>query len=223
MQLETLYRLDERGRITSTREPAPSRGPRFTLIRSATGVAWAARAGTPPEVVDTLADLVAEEPALGDGDGEPRHAAEYLAAVGGHISSGPAFTFPEPLEIQDRGRLEVIPVEDLDVSGAHFSGWSEEEIPSRVPVLGVIDQGRAVSLCFCARRSHAVAEAGLETAVAYRGRGLAPRVTAAWAASVRSEGLLPIYSTRWTNTASLAVARKLGLDVAAEGWSLLDP
>ena len=38
----------------------------------------------------------------------------------------------------------------------------------------MVEDGDAVSVCFCARRSSAAAEAGLETAAAFRGRGLGP-------------------------------------------------
>ncbi|MYA61126.1 MAG: GNAT family N-acetyltransferase [Dehalococcoidia bacterium] len=77
-----------------------------------------------------------------------------------------------------------------------------------------------MSVCFCARRSDSVAEAGLETAEAYRGQGLGTRVTAAWANAVRTSGRVPLYSTSWSNGASLAVARKLGLVAYASSWSV---
>jgi hypothetical protein len=77
-----------------------------------------------------------------------------------------------------------------------------------------------VSVCFCARQSAAAAEAGLETAERFRGRGLGPRVTAAWALAIRASGRLPLYSTSWSNEASLAVARKLRLEACASDWSL---
>lgn len=223
LQLETLYRLDAQCRITSTREPDPSRGPRFALIRSRSAVAWAVRVDTPPEVVDALADLVADEPPLEAPVREPRHAAEYLAAAGGRVVSGPAFTFPEATRPADHQAPNVVPIGDLAVIRHHFSGWSTDEIAERRPILGAVDESYAVCLCFCARRSKAAAEAGVETAEPYRGRGLAPRTTAAWAATVRAAGLVPVYSTQWSNAASLAVARKLSLETAAEYWTIVDP
>lgn len=66
------------------------------------------------------------------------------------------------------------------------------------------------------------ADAGLETAEAYRGRGFGAHVTAAWAAEIRASGRMPLYSTFWDNHASLAVARKLGLLAYASSWSLTD-
>lgn len=223
VQLETQYRLDAQGQIVSTREPRASRGPRLALIRSTTQVAWAVRAGTPPATVDTLAALIADEPPLGVVGDEPRHAAEYRTAVDGSIVSGPAFAFPRPVRGPHRAQHDVVLVEDLATISRQFSGWSQHEIPARQPIVGILEDGDAVSLCFCARRSAIAAEAGIETAQPYRGRGLAARVAIAWAAAVRAEGLVPIYSTQWTNSASLAVAHKLGLEAVADDWTLVDP
>lgn len=223
VQLETQYRLDAQGQIVSTREPGASRGPRFALIRSTTEVAWAVRAGTPANVVDTLAALVPDETPLEVVGDDPRHAAKYLTVVDGSVVSGPAFAFPEHVEEPHRAQVDVVLVDDLATISRHFSGWTQHEMPARQPILGILEDGDAVSLCFCARRSATAAEAGIETAHPYRGRGLAPRVATAWAAAVRAESLVPIYSTQWTNPASLAVARNLGLKTVADDWTLVDP
>ena len=42
----------------------------------------------------------------------------------------------------------------------------------------------------------------------------------AWATAVRASGRIPLYSTEWSNAASLSVARKLGLSRYAEWWSI---
>jgi hypothetical protein len=97
-----------------------------------------------------------------------------------------------------------------------------EEIPGRSPIVAVLEDGHAVSACFSARRSDVAAEAGLETAQAFRGRGLGPRVTSAWALAIRAAGLTPLYSTSWDNDASLAVARKLRLHAYASSWRIHD-
>ena len=66
-----------------------------------------------------------------------------------------------------------------------------------------------------------VHEAGVETSASARGRGFPPAVVAAWARAVRELGAEPLYSTSWENTASQAVARKLGLiPYAADYWLL---
>ena len=86
--------------------------------------------------------------------------------------------------------------------------------------MAILDGGYPVSVCFSARSSEAAAEAGVETAVGYRARGLAASVTAAWAMAVKASSRVPLYSTDWSNTPSLSLARKLGLEPYAADWSL---
>jgi predicted GNAT family acetyltransferase len=45
----------------------------------------------------------------------------------------------------------------------------------------------------------------------YRRQGYASAPVLAWARAVRMRGLVPLYSTSWQNTASRALARKIGL------------
>jgi hypothetical protein len=113
-----------------------------------------------------------------------------------------------------------VPVDSLQLLERNFRGWTAAEIPERSPIMAVIEGAYPVSVCFCARSAETAAEAGLETASAFRGRGFASRVTAAWAIAIRASGRIPLYSTSWNNAASLAVARKLRLDQYASEWSL---
>jgi hypothetical protein len=87
-------------------------------------------------------------------------------------------------------------------------------------MFAVFADDEPVSICFCARRSDVAAEAGLETAAPFRGRGYALHVTVAWALAVRATGRIPLYSTAWDNHASRTVARKLNLHPYASNWSL---
>jgi hypothetical protein len=223
--------LNGEGRITSTREPGASPGPLFALVRSATGCAWAVRADVPKDVASELDGLAQEEPPVLDLRDAPLHADRYWSLLGGRIrsgqqagaeigqSAGPAFTFPDAVA-QPAG---VVVVEDERLLQHNFRGWVVGEIAAgRSPVMAVTRDGYPVSICFCARCSEVAAEAGLETAEAFRGRGLGPRVTAAWALKIRASGRIPLYSTSWTHHASLAVARKLGLIAYASDWSLSD-
>ena len=153
---------------------------------------------------------------MADFRGVPVHAEQYRTLAGGEVYAGPAFTIPKTVEQPDA----TAHVNALPLLARHFSGWTVTEIPERSPIVAVVVDGHAVSVCFCARRSERAAEAGLETAEAFRGRGFGPQVTAAWALAVRASGRVPLYSTSWENGASLAVARKLGLVAYACGWSL---
>jgi predicted GNAT family acetyltransferase len=87
--------------------------------------------------------------------------------------------------------------------------------------MAIVVDGNPVSVCFSARSSPVACEAGVETAAQFRGRGYAGVVTAAWARAIRASGRTPFYSTSWTNGASLANARKLGLIATGSSWSVV--
>jgi len=229
LHLKTMFVLNDEGRIVSTREPGANRGPLFSLARSATRCAWAVRAGLPSDLTAEIDRLAREEPPTSALRDAPVHADRYLSLVGGQVGSGhgaavkarqsdgPAFTFPQALVRP----TEIVVVEDERLLERNFRGWLPGEIAAgRSPVLSIVEDGYPVSVCFCARRSDTAAEAGVETAEAFRGRGFGPRVTTAWAMATRATGRVPLYSTAWTNDASLSVARKLGLIAYASTWSL---
>ena len=236
LHLETLLVLDDQGRIVSTREPGPSRGPLFMLVRSATSCVWAVRADLPRPLADELDRLAHEEPPILDLREEPLNADQYMSLLGRHLTSGheaearprlfagPAFTFPDSIvEPAPAQSVDIELIEDEVRLAPNFRGWEPGELAAgRAPMLACVENGLPVSICFCARRSEIAAEAGLETAEAFRGRGYGPLVTAAWAQAVRASGRIPLYSTAWTNEASRSVARKLGLMAYAGGWSLSD-
>ena len=216
LYLQTLFSLDDRGRIIGTREPSEGPGPLFSLIRGRSGCTWAVRSDVPQDVAAELDALAREEPPVSDFRDGPVHAEQYLSLVKGAVYAGPAFTFPDEIARPDG----TIFVKDVRLLEYHFSGWKSSEIPTSSPIVALIEDGHAVSVCFCARRSDIAAEAGVETAVEFRGRGLASRVAAAWALAIRESGRVPLYSTSWDNKASLAVARKLGLVAYASSWSI---
>ena len=218
LHLETLFRIDRRGRIAGTREPDSRRGPVFKLVRGRTHCAWAVRADTPARVAAALQDLAAGEEPVEDGRLPPRHADRYRALAGATVNSGPAFAFPDAIPEVDG----VVFLETVDRLVRHFPDWSQAEMPGRAPVATVERDGHAVSVCCCARRSDHAAEAGLDTAVGFRRAGLGARVTAAWATAVRASDRVPLYSTSWTNAASLAVAARLNLVAYADAWSFSD-
>ena len=216
LQLQTLFLLDDEGRISGTRSPEPSPGPLFMLIRGTASCAWAVRQDLPPEMAIELDRLAQEEPPVSDFRNEPVHSERYVSLLDGEIDSGPAFTFPEVIVQPSDPEF----IEDIRLLDHHFSGWKASEISGSAPIAAMVEDGYAVSVCFSARRSDVAAEAGLETAEAFRGRELGPRVAAAWALAIRASGRIPLYSTSWSNDASLAVARKLGLVAYASNWSI---
>jgi GNAT superfamily N-acetyltransferase len=187
----------------------------FALIRGGENSAWAVRDDVPAKLIAEIDELVRSEP-TGHVEQDPINAESYRSLVGGNrIESGPAFEFPDSV-----GRPEGVDfVQDPALLSGEIADLADE-IDGRAPVLAILDDDRAVSVCHCARRSEDAAEAGLYTLENYRGRGLGPRVTAAWSQAIRESGRIPLYSTSWRNAASLSVATKLGLRMYASDWSL---
>lgn len=218
LQLQTMFVLDAAGRLVSTREPQASPGPVFALVRSPTRCAWAVHTDISEEMARELDRLARAEPPLSNLHDEPVHADRYKALIGGQVRSGPAFCFPKEMTLQPS---DVVVVWDEHLLQHHFRGWIEGEIDAgRAPVMAITDGRYPVSVCFSARSSGIAAEAGVETAAAFRGRGLAGCVTAAWGIAVRASGRVPLYSTDWSNMSSIAVARKLRLEPYAADWSV---
>jgi len=244
LHLETLFVFDARGRIVGTREPNASRGPLLVIVRGTDACVWATRADLDDGVAIEVDTLARTEPPASDLNTPPVHARRYrellaprtrsdaptepngLPVTRGFAPSaeepapsvGWAFAVPEAIGSADSS---VVALDDERPLEHHFRGWTAGEVAARAPVFAILgDRGEPVSLCFGARLSDVAVEAGVETAAAYRGRGYAARVTTRWAAAIRASARTPLYSTSWTNTASLAVARKLGLVAYASSWSI---
>ena len=215
VQVEALFTFDAAGRMQRTNEPNAAPAPRFFLGRTKAGHLWRFRYDLPAGLVQRLDALAASEPVVA---GLPALPAcidglrDALSAGGGTLDeyAGPAYRFPE--EITAPSRVVTMTTADAHLLRETFPSLVPE-VSARQPCMAVVQDGAAVSVCLSARRSYRAAEAGVETHEAFRGRGHATAVTAAWALAVRSHGLVPLYSTSWENTASQGVARRLGLIV----------
>jgi len=223
-QIRCLFQHDGNGRIVRTRQPNRWPSPLFFLGRTPLGNLWRFRDDLEPAVIRELARLVGMEAPLQEGHPLP----ERIEAIRSVLRSavevvvefrGPAFRFPEEIRVPEPDGLPVVAVtpENQSLLEESFPG-EIAELAVRQPFLAAVDGERAVSFCYPARPmevqgcdSSQAAEAGVETLSAYRGRGLAPRVVAAWGRALRGQGGEPLYSTSWDNQASRAVARKLGL------------
>lgn len=89
--------------------------------------------------------------------------------------------------------------------------------PDRRPLVGVIVEGRLLSLAHSSRRTAQACELGIDTLPEARRRGYALAATLLWAASVNREGLVAFYSASAENTASLALAAAAGYRAFARG------
>jgi GNAT acetyltransferase len=232
-QAATLYLLDDRRRMVAVNEATRPAAPRVFLGRTGEGNVWHLRHDLPPGLAGQLADLLATEPTADDLLGlgtaehrplEPRCLPALRAALApvGPVERewrGPAYLIPPGASAPVAAPIREIVGRDPALLGSPFE-WLVAELADRAPALAAVERGRAVAICFCSRRTEGAAEAGVETAPAHRGRGLASAAAAAWAAAVRRRDLLPLYSTSWDNLASRGVARRLGARLYGEDLSL---
>jgi hypothetical protein len=234
LQVEALFTHDTVGRIVTSNEPGGGPAPHFFLGRTRMANRWRVRHDVPEATAQRLHTLAAAEPVRADLPREPHNLAAYLGALRADdeissVVSGPAYRFSDPLPaltarvppaVRTGGRAGVTRITrtnlhllqrfeqmgvgwDLEILAEEFEGWE--------PMVAFLEDEAAVALCFSARLTPRAAEAGVETLEPYRGRGYAPIVVAAWAQTIYMTGRLPLYGTSWDNTASQAVARKLGL------------
>ena len=211
LQTETLFVQNEAKQLLYVNEPDRPEAPRFFLGRTKQGVVCRFRDDVPNAIIKQLEAFAFREPA--SLAREPVYLSAYsdILRQSGTIQniwSGPAYRFPET----SRGSSKVVRITEAnaDLLGAEFAEW-KAVLESGQPCVAVIQENRAVSLCYSSRTSPHAAEAGLETHPHFRGRGYAARVVTGWAAEVGKTGRIPLYSTAWENGASRAVARKLGL------------
>lgn len=110
---------------------------------------------------------------------------------------------------------------DAALIEAFWPGHAREMMRSAVqPLLGVIVDGRLLSLAHSSRRTAEACELGIDTLPEARRRGYALAATVAWSAAISAEGLTPIYSALAENTASLRLAEAAGYRAFARATML---
>jgi GNAT superfamily N-acetyltransferase len=214
IHLHTLFTRDASGRLLRVNEPDGKDAPRFFLGRTPEGNEWGFRADLPGNLVEALEAACREEAPGPELTAPPYGAKRYEALLAPsapirHRWAGPAYWFARELPPP----VGPIPVTEAnaDLLRPHLEDWCPDAVLGQ-PALMMLDEGRAVSLCCSVRRGTLAHEAGVETAPAFRGRGYATLAVTAWAGAVRRLGRLPLYSTSWQNTASRALAGRLGLE-----------
>ena len=101
----------------------------------------------------------------------------------------------------------------------HLSSLNPEMVKQYNPHLdltqkeayGIVVDGKIVSCCESIRENERSSEAWVVTREAYRRRGYARQVAAAWGSALLQQGKVPFYSHVIENLASQALAESLGL------------
>jgi RimJ/RimL family protein N-acetyltransferase len=213
LHIEALFAHDAEGRVVRVNEPDGAPAPRFFLGRTVDGPLWRVRHDVDDDLRRELeaaveADALVERPL-----DVPVSSSRYetiLARVAPvqKTWAGPAFCFPPTLSAPIGTCL--VTEENAQILHPHLQEWIPDARLCQ-PMVALALDGQALAVCGSVRRSNMAHEAGVETALGYRGRGYAPRVVTAWARAVRDMDRVPLYSTSWQNEASRAVARTLAL------------
>jgi RimJ/RimL family protein N-acetyltransferase len=222
LRAAALFRHDAAGRIVTTNEHDPDRAPRLFLGRTTAGNLWRFRDDLTPDLVHDLDAVIAREPVAADLRQPPACLAALHDALGRQAPivstwQGPAWRFPDAIASSP----DVIAIQPSTPGPLeeHFP-YTAAHLEHLQPCRAVVLNGTAVSVCSSVRLTAAAAEAGVDTVPAFRGRGYATAVTAAWALAIRASGRVPLYSTAWDNFASQGVARRLGLILYGADCSL---
>ena len=223
LHVEALFTHDDAGRLVRVRETNGGPAPRFFISRAGDGsIVRRYRHDVDDSLRHALEAASEDETRVAAAIGHEARAAAELARYAdilGRVepvrstADGPAFCFPtilpSPYQSPDDA-VTLVTRANVDVLHPHLPAWVPD-VELSPPLLALLVDGVAVSVCGSVRITPRAREAGVDTAPAFRGRGYAPRVVAAWARTVRAQGVEPLYSTAWRNLASRAVARKLGL------------
>lgn len=212
MHIDALYTHDAAGDLLCVNEAAGggAPAPRFYIGATTDGCVRRFRH-------DVTSALRAALAAADDGEladlAMPPSAARYERIVGCYAPvnktwTGPAFTFPARLP--RLGETTIVGASMAPLLDALLPAWIPD-VSTCQPMVVVVVDGKAISICASVRITDEADEAGVDTALEYRGRGYAAQAAAAWATAVRDLGRVPLYSTSWTNAASRSVARKLSL------------
>ena len=178
--------------------------PRFFFGNTREGSICRFRYDLPENLVARLMEVAAAEPMLLDSRKFPNGQRQFVEILRTHapidgIWSGPAYRFPDRIE-PPTNVVRLTPGN----AGLLKGDFAEmmPELNDGQPYFAIIEDSEAVSICQSVRLSSRAHEAGVDTLKAYRQRGYATSAVAAWALSVRSLNLVPLYSTSWDNVAS---------------------
>ena len=101
----------------------------------------------------------------------------------------------------------------LEEHFGHMLGYQGKVIEYDQPIVALVVDGIAVSVCSSARSNEEAHECYVLTASEYRQTGYATNVVKSWANTLKSKGLIPLYNTSIGNEPAQTVARKAGFSL----------
>ncbi|MBP1995441.1 GNAT family N-acetyltransferase [Paenibacillus eucommiae] len=216
MQAEVLYTHDALGKITKINDSEEQPAPRLFWGKTNKGNVIRFRPDVPKAMMNQLAEII------NNSDVTNLAVAKIINKLEQHakISSlwiGPAYVFVDHSFAGSKA-VKVTDDNRQFLEAGFENVWST--IEHREPCYMVIEDNKAVSVCYCARNTDRAAEAGVETLEEYRGKGYALAVASAWSAAIHESKRIALYSTSWDNYASQAVAKRLQLNLYGSDLSI---
>lgn len=138
-------------------------------------------------------------------DGPAERIQDVTREVALQLATEPAITYAEAQRIAQR-----LGPETAALAARFYDDGDYLLAPERAPVVGVIVDGRLLSVAHSSRRTAEACELGIDTLPDARRCGYALAATIVWTRAVLDEGLIPFYSAFAENTASLALAAAAG-------------
>lgn len=214
------------GAILHENEPGLPPGPKLCWMEGAGARVVRLRHDITQADTIRLRNIIAAAPRWSDVQVDPARLGEALDILGGEVSRSLVYRLPGDVPprpgafvrsgtAQGDALLARIAAEGVPphLHDAGFVGLEDFWAPWYV----ALEDGQIAAMAFAARLGPAAAEIGVYTFPAWRGRGLAAAVTAAWSAHPDLAGRDLFYSTHTSNLSSQRVAARLGLSRIAHG------
>jgi len=218
---EVEFVFDKQGRIRSANYWTDARAAKFVLGITRTKTVWAFGAELPEAVCRELERVARLEDF--DPSSSPRHTEQYLSIVS-NINSGTkrelydSLTYWFPATGGSSLEKDCILIDSsnqslLEEHFEHMLGYQGKVIEYDQPIVALVVDGVAVSVCSSARSNEEAHECYVLTASEYRQTGYATSVVRSWANTLKSKGLIPLYNTSIGNEPAQTVARKAGFSL----------
>jgi len=211
--IDTMFATDDRGRLKGL-------APHLYILRTPELVICRCHADLADEIATTLQQLAVRP--RGRPSEWPREYADYLGVLSPvapikSMRAGLLYNFPDLIGFE--GTCISIVQSNADLLRGGLDEWLPD-VAAGLPMIAMVADGRAVSICASVIASTTVHCAGVETLPDFRRRGLAVQAVACWARTVQASGAIPFYGTTFDNIPSQRLAGRLGLSLVGAEFSL---
>jgi hypothetical protein len=229
LQAQTLFEISAARRTVRARDPDRAPAPLLYMAGGDEGWIGYVREDVDAARADAIEALIAREPPVTAPDATAMFAENYREILGSEPLTahnyGPVHRLPRGTHWP--GDAQIVRHDSPD-GAALVARIRREGVPYGLFNAGFVDLthfwepwcvamvgGEPASIAFCVRDGLLAREVGVYTVGAYRGRGLAAAVTAAWSGLHPHHPML-FYSTHRDNLSSQRVIARLGLPLLGQ-------